>query len=273
MGLLHPLLTYIENNDVLKEPAVAVYYYSFKALTNRDNQSYFEELEKIIFGQGQLFPLTELREIYLLAINYCVGRFNAGDADYAGRAFILFKKGFEDNILLENGLVSRFSFGNAIAFALRLKEYAWVESFIEKFQQNIEEKFRNSVVHFNRSRLYFEKGDYNQAQLLLTQFEYDDMLLNIIAKTMLLKIYYEQDALDAFESLLESMRIYLQRKEALDQNRKTAYKNLISLMKKLLHLNPYSKTQTERLRALVESTNPLMEREWLLRQLEPARRG
>ena len=97
------------------------------------------------------------------------------------------------------------------------------------------------------------------------------MLSNIIAKTMLLKIYYEQEELDAFESLLESMRIYLQRKEALDQTRKAAYKNLISLMKKLLHRNPYSKSQTERLLGLVETTQPLMERDWLLRQLRPVR--
>ncbi|MCY7330730.1 MAG: hypothetical protein LH618_19415, partial [Saprospiraceae bacterium] len=115
--------------------------------------------------------------------------------------------------------------------------------------------------------VYFEKGDYNKAQQLLTQFEYDDMLLNIIAKTMLLKIYHEQDEQDAFESLLESMRIYLQRKEALDPARKMAYKNMISLMKKLMHLNPYSKVQKDKLRELVGATNPLMERDWLLRQL------
>ncbi|MEO6037189.1 MAG: hypothetical protein ABIQ93_02170, partial [Saprospiraceae bacterium] len=123
------------------------------------------------------------------------------------------------------------------------------------------------IVNFNLSRIYFERGNYDQAQELLTQFEYDDMLLNIIAKTMLLKIYYEQDEPDAFESLLESMRIYLQRKEALDPARKLAYKNMISLMKKLMHLNPYSKVQKEKLRELTNNTNPLMERDWLLRQL------
>jgi Lon protease-like protein len=106
----------------------------------------------------------------------------------------------------------------------------------------------------------------------LTRFEYDDMLFNIIAKTMLLKIYYEVSELDAFESLLESMRIYLQRKEALDATRKASYKNMISLMKKLLNLNPYSKAQTERLHKLVLETQPLMERDWLLRQLEHSRK-
>jgi hypothetical protein len=94
------------------------------------------------------------------------------------------------------------------------------------------------------------------------------MLQNIVAKTMLLKIYYEQDELDAFESLLESLRIYLQRKEALDPTRKAAYKNMISLMKKMLHLNVFSKAQREKFRELVLQTNPLAEREWLLKQVD-----
>jgi hypothetical protein len=39
-------------------------------------------------------------------------------------------------------------------------------------------------------------------------------------------------------------------------------------MKKLLHLNIYSKQQKEKFRELVLSTNPLSEREWFLKQLD-----
>ncbi len=60
---------------------------------------------------------------------------------------------------------------------------------------------------------------------------------------------------------------YLQRKEALDPARKTAYKNMISLMKKLLHLNIFSKAQREKFRETVVKTSPLAEREWLLKQI------
>ena len=50
--------------------------------------------------------------------------------------------------------------------------------------------------------------------------------------------------------------------------RKTAYKNMISLMKKLVNINPYAKAPKEKLRELIQTTNPLMEREWLLKQLD-----
>jgi lipopolysaccharide biosynthesis regulator YciM len=165
-------------------------------------------------------------------------------------------------------VISRYAFGNAVAFALKIGDFEWAEQFIQKFQHHLEEKERNSIVHFNQSRIYFEKGDYNQAQQLLMQFDYDDMLFNPIAKTMLLKIYFETDEYDAFESLLESLRTYLQRKEAMDATRKASYKNMISLMKKLLQLNIFSRTQKETFRELVLKTNPLAERDWFLKQLD-----
>ncbi|MCK6695049.1 MAG: hypothetical protein L6Q97_23485, partial [Thermoanaerobaculia bacterium] len=261
-------LPYVGSKQMLEEPSIAVYYYAYLTLLNPQEEKYFDELVKLIEKVGELFEPSEARTLYIAAINYCVPKINQGQLEFARRAFMLYQIGLETEILIENNQISRYTFGNAVAFALKIGEFDWAYQFIEKFQHLLDEKQRNSVVNFNLSRLYFEKGDYDQAQRLLTRFEYDDMLFNIIAKTMLLKIYYEISELDAFESLLESLRIYLKRKEALDPTRKTAYKNMISLMKKLLNLNPYSKTQKERLYKLVQETQPLMERDWLLRWLE-----
>lgn len=268
LGMLDLILPYVGSKQMLEEPSIAVYYYAYLTLLNPQEEKYFDELVKLIEKVGELFEPSEARTLYIAAINYCVPKINQGQLEFARRAFMLYQIGLETEILIENNQISRYTFGNAVAFALKIGEFDWAYQFIEKFQHLLDEKQRNSVVNFNLSRLYFEKGDYDQAQRLLTRFEYDDMLFNIIAKTMLLKIYYEISELDAFESLLESLRIYLKRKEALDPTRKTAYKNMISLMKKLLNLNPYSKTQKERLYKLVQETQPLMERDWLLRWLE-----
>jgi hypothetical protein len=267
-GLMDAGIAYAQaNGELLEEPAVAMYYYAYMTITHPTEEQYFDEFEQLIQKHTDLFYGTELRNFYLAALNYCVTKINQGRQDFARRAFELYKRGLETGVLLENNMLSRYTFGNAVGAALKTGEFAWAEKFIRDFEQHLEEKERKSIVHFNLSRVYFEKGDYDKAQRLLFNFEYDDMLLNIIAKTMLLKIYYEQTELDAFESLLESMRIYLKRKEALDTARKTAYKNMISLMRKMLNTNPYSKAQMDRLRQDIENTHPLMEREWLLRQI------
>lgn len=267
-GILEATLQYAAQKKFLDEPAIAVFYYAYMAVKNPTEESYFDELESLIHNQFSKFSRLEIRSLYLAALNYCVAKINQQRPDFARRAFELYRKGLTTGILLDNNTVSRYTFGNAVAAALRINEYQWAEQFVRDFEHHLEEKERNSISNFNMARIYFSKGDYDKAQRLLTQFDYDDMLFNIIAKTMLLKIYYEQTELDAFESLLESMRIYLQRKEALDPARKTAYKNMISLMKKLLNMNPYSKSQKVKLRELIVDANPLMEREWLLKQVD-----
>jgi hypothetical protein len=267
-GIREEVLEHCQKPELLAEPAIAVYYYAYMVITNPSEEKYYFQFEEFLQNNTQRFDASEMRTLYVAAINYCVPKINQGRQEFARRAFDLYRKGLEAGYLLENNQLSRYTFGNAVGAALRNKEFGWTERFIENFQQYLLEKERNSIVNFNLSRLYFEKGDYNQAQQMLTQFEYDDMLLNIIAKTMLLKIYYERGDLDAFESLVESLRIYLQRKEALDPARKASYKNLVSLMKKLLHLNIYSKPQREKFRELVLATNPLSEREWFLKQIE-----
>ncbi len=261
------IMTYVESHGLLKEPAIAAYYFGYKALTEPENESHFNELEQIIFRQSHLFPLVEVRELYLLAINYCINRINAGFEPYLRKTFQLYKSGFENNVLLENGLITKITFGNAVSNALKIQEFDWAEGFIQQFQHNLEEKHRQSMVHFNMARLHFERGEYNKAQQLLAKFEYDDMVLNLIAKTMLLKIYYEEEEFSAFESLLEAMRTYLQRKEAISPNHRVVYKNLLSLMRRLINLNPYSNAQKERFKNIVLTTNPLIERDWLLKQV------
>lgn len=267
-GLLKEVLSYADTKSMLQEPAIAVYYYAYMAFANTDKEVYFDELEHRILNQTEYFNRLEVRTLYLAALNYCTVKVNHGNLDYCRRALKLYHLGMEKGFLLENNMITRYTFGNAVAFALKIGEFDWAEQFVERFQHHLDEKERNSIANFNLARLYSEKGEYGKAQKLLTKFEYDDMVLNLVAKTMLLKIYYEESAYDAFESLLDAMRTYLHRKDAISTNYRLVYKNLLSVMRKLIHLNVYSKTQKEKFRALVMETNPLPEREWLLKQAD-----
>ena len=99
------------------------------------------------------------------------------------------------------------------------------------------------------------------------QFDYDDILFNLIAKSMLIKIYYEEGEFTALDSLLESLRTYINRKKAIAYH-KNIYNNLIRFTKRLVRVGPYDSVQKEKLRREIEEANPLPERKWLLEQLE-----
>lgn len=274
LGFTEVIIDYIEANkgEMLNEPAVALYYYAYKARTEKNNELFFSSLLESIFTRGHLLPTEEIRDIYVLALNYCSDKINIGEYTYIKQAFDLYKTGCESGILLFNNMVTKTTFSNTVAYAISLKEFAWLENFIGTFESRLDEKHRKSMTNFSLARLYFEKGEYGKVQKYLLNFEYDDPVMNMIAKTILLKIYFEQGIFDAFESLIESMRSYLQRQEGLSQAHKTLFKNLLSQMKKLLNVNPHARVEVDKFEEGIRNTNPLSDREWFLAQVEKMRR-
>ncbi len=268
LQLLDELLTYLEKNqDLLTTSAISIYYHQFKAMRNPSDEAHYRHLKREIFENGHLFPNEEMRVIYLLTINYCIGRINAGVERYWSESFELYKEGVDKLIFLENGIMSRFTFGNIVMAGLNQQDFIWVENFILNYKQYIDEKHRDDFVQFNMARLLFEKKNYNAAMKLLVSLDYDDILMNLLSKTMLLKMYYELEEFDALDSLIESMRSYVQRKNVMGYH-KSSFKNLIACIKKLLKILPGDTTHVQKFREEVLALDPLMERKWLLAQLD-----
>lgn len=268
IGLLDEVLAYVEQNQLEKLPAIAAYYFVYRSLTGQeDSNSYFERLKQLISDKGRLFPHHELRDIYLMAINYCVSRYNAGDDSMPVELFKLYRNGIENKILLENNALSHFTFRNIVNLGTALKEFDWVNSFINNYQQYLSEKYRETFVQFSKAKLHFTKREFDKAMQLLAQSDFDDILTNLYGKSMLIIMYYEKDELDALESLLGSMRTYIRRRQVTGVH-KLAYTNIIKYSRKLIRINPFDRTQVSKLREEVESAKPLPEKEWFLKQLE-----
>ncbi len=267
-GLLDALLPYVEQEEYLKYPIVATYFYVYKTIIGDDDESYFYLLKEKIYQYASQFSLIEIRDIHLMTINYCIRKMNSGVENFIREAFELYKLGFESKILIENNQVTRVTFHNVVSIGLKLKEYTWVENFINNYQQYLEEKHRQGFVYYCLARLHYGKKDYEKAMKLLVQeVHYDDIIINLSAKTLLMKMYYELDEFDVLESLLESMRTYLQRKKVMGYH-KSNYKNIVRLTKKLLKVTPYSKTKKEKLKTEITEATPLTEKAWLLQQLD-----
>ncbi len=267
-GLLSEVLEYVEKGNFLDIPAIAIYYYDYKSKTEPEQESHFEHLKNEIFQHISLFPKAEQRDIYMLAINYCIGKINLGNEKYIREIFELFKQGFEQKALIQDNQISRWSFGNAFTSGLKLKEFDWLEHFIKEYEHFLPEEYREGTVHFSYAMLYNEKKEYDQAKEHLLKVDYKDILVNLNAKTILIKIYYIENEITSLESLLESMRIYIQRKKVMGYH-KANFKNIIRFTKKLLRV--VNGKQKEKLKLEIEETNPLSEREWLLEQLRKIR--
>lgn len=254
--------------SLLEYPAIAIYYYGYLVQRNdEDSDQYYFSLKSTLQQHASVFSATEQFAIYLMTINYCIQRMNKGAAAFVREAFEMYRDAFERKIILENGTLSRRTYLNSILTALRLKEFEWVENTIKNYTQYIDPGYQDVFRDFCEAKLAFELQDYPRARQLLIYFDSNDILISMNAKTMLLKIYYEEDEYDALESLLESMKVYLKRKKVIGYH-KDALQNMLKYTQKLVRINPFDKEKRLALRAEIEKATPLTDRPWLLEQVE-----
>ncbi len=266
MGLLDAVLEEIDRKNYQSVPAIRIYYHAYLALSNTEISAAFEALKLDLQQHYSLFKQADLRDIYMIGINFCIRRINMDDRHYLREVFDLYRSGLEVGVFLENGQLSRWTYNNIIIAALKLKEFDWTYRFIFKYKTRLPLAHQESSFSYNLARYYFEKGDFEQSMPLLLQMEYDDLLHNLGAKTMLAKMYYQLGEAEALDNLLNSFGTYIRRKKGLAYHKEN-YLNIIALMRKLLHLNPYDSTEKAALLKEVQDTHPLTERLWLLAQL------
>lgn len=254
-----------ESDGRLEMPAIGAYYYACKLLITGE-EVWFQNLKNTVFQQSAAFPPEELHDLHMVAINFCVRQLNARNERYFQEVHDLYKAGLETKTLLHQGVISQITYYNIVISGLKTNDLDWVAWFIPQYKNNLERPFRDSAYSFNMARLLFARRDYGEALLLLQKANYRDMLTNLAAKNMALKIYFEQGDFEVLHSHLDAMMNYLRRKRVIGYHREN-YLNLIRLTKRLITLPPGKKLAHEKLYQQIESTDPLTERSWLLEML------
>ena len=265
-GLLDAAIQFIEANDLLKHPAISIYYYCYQSLLYPEKDHYFLQFKQIMLDHEDYFPKEEIRDLYILSINYCIKRVNENKHDYIKVGLDLYKSGLKNAFLIEDNRISRFTFNNIVAMALKMKEYEWARAFIEQYDSYLEKKYRDSTVSFNLARLNYEIKSYDEALKHLQLSDFKDLLNNLIAKSLMMKIYYELSEIDLLDSHLDTMRIFIKRKNVIGYHQKN-YLNIIHFTKKLVGLNPYDRKEKLALREAIFKEEILTEKEWLLEMI------
>ncbi|MEO1516376.1 MAG: hypothetical protein AAFV95_15235 [Bacteroidota bacterium] len=266
--LAEELLQSIHRYQWLDQPLIRLYYNGYLMLKITDEEKYFLDFKEVLIDQGQHFPLDEIRDLYLGAINFCIRQVNNGhwDERYFVEVLELYKEGLQSEYLLESGRLSRFTYYNIVVAALKVGEYDWTEQFIDQYRHTIEKGYRKSYYSFNKARLEYARQNYDIALEQLQNFAYREPLLNLAARVISIKIYYETNEWDLLESQLEAMKNYLRRKQLIGYHREL-FRSFIRYTRRLLSINRYDKAAVEAFRLEIRSEENLTEKEWFLQQL------
>ncbi len=267
MGPVDSVIKEVERKELLHIPAISIYYFGYLAQTNTENLQYFKALQKSLNTSAELFEIDEMKDIYLLAINIGIKNLNQGNLEFISDLLEIYKSGVENRILLTNNQISPFSYKNIIALALRVKQFDWVEKFINDFRNSIESSNSEAIYSYNFAKLKYEKKEYKEALYLLLQTSSTgDLYVSLDTKILLSRIYYEQNDLDALENVVESFKIFIRRSKIISYH-KISYCNFLNSLIKLIALNQYDKAKKIKLCKEIEQLQPLPDKYWFLEQL------
>ncbi|MBK7409311.1 MAG: hypothetical protein IPL49_07275 [Saprospirales bacterium] len=96
--------------------------------------------------------------------------------------------------------------------------------------------------------------------------EYEDLLLNLAAKTVQIKIFYEWGETDLLYAHLDAMRTFIRRKKGIGYHQEN-YLHTIQLTRRLMEVNPFDRQALQDLRKEIEQTRNIAEKSWLLTQV------
>jgi hypothetical protein len=265
--LLKYTLDYVKDISVIPL-SISTYYHVYKTLTEPENGENFNNLRQIIIENGFLFPERERKDLYVLATNYCIRRLNNGEKNYGLEALKLYRARMDNNVLLENGVLSHYTYNNILMAAIKSEQYDWAENFLNEFKQYLPEKDRENIFNYNLALFYFRKGKqhYGEAMSLLQIVNLTDVLYNLDARRLLAIIYFEHNDFQALQSHIESSKIYLHRHKDIGYHH-DMYVNFFRFLEKIQKINMRDTKAKEILRGEMTSTQLLAERDWLINKL------
>ena len=245
-----------------KEPLSKLYFQLFEMLKNEQESQLYNPLESQLLAHQQLLELKDQKTLFNYLINYCIRKIRNGERQFVHTLLDLYVKGIDEAILLENGKLSPWTFKNIVKLGLATKRFEWTESFVKSYLDKLPFSFRDDALHYNMANLNFMKGNYADAMQHLNQVEFSDIYYSLDSKVLLLKMYFEQNEVEALFALGQSFQTYLRRNKTITSNIKSFYLNFIQVLLRISKL-PYE-GDPKTVIAHIEKTSKITDRDWLL---------
>ena len=262
------IISHIEKYKYNDIPPVAIYFKEYLTQTQIDNVEHYFDLKNLVSQHWRQFTLKEADAMFGGLLNYCIKKITQGHTSFLSEFFDVYNEILDKNIL-PNGQLNPWSFKNAVQIALRLGEYEWSEKFIKDYTSKLPSEFRDNALSYNLALVYFYQKKYNDVIQQLQSVEYEDIVYNLNAKSILLLAYYELDADDALLSLMDSFKTYLHRHKDIAQNKRTHYLNSMKYIKKLMKLNKGDSLEIENIKKEMEEDRKIgiASERWILEKL------
>ncbi len=269
MPFIEQALEWSATDAFLQIHTIQIYRGLLLLLRNPKDTASFAPLKNMLAQNEGLFQEEERKQLYTLLLNHCTRRINR----FNDKSFLL--EYLEINqLLLENGLIFErgklppWRYTNIVHIALRLGQMEWARNFIHQYKVKLPEAYAENALCYNLALYHYHLGEHGQAQQELLRLDFaEDVLLNIGARSLLIKIYCETGESELLFSFLEATRLFLHRNNLIDPQMKRQMQKFIQYTTKLARLEAFEKEKLNRLLEGLPTASDIMHHDWIAERI------
>ncbi len=150
---------------------------------------------------------------------------------------------FDKNLFLIDNEITDIVFNTVINLSLPLKEYKWIEKFIERYKNNLSPLYAKDAYNLAMAKLYFQKKDYDKVFSYLNNVEFKNPYYYINSKFILSRIYYDWKDYKSLPYIIDNLRQYIREKFPLAEEYKLAAKTFIKYFNNLIRITELNKKE------------------------------
>ena len=271
MEYLDGLLQYIRSHREELPIEAEVYYQLYDAFIIPGQPQVFEATRQLLHTQVKRFSRFEAEELYTCLINLGLRRLNQGDLAYLSPLLEVYKEALDFGLLLEKGKLLAHHARNISNLALRQKEFAWVETFIESWKGRMIADYADNTYRYVVAMLAYYQGDYTKAEHNFNRIlqDFKNPYFGLNSRGYLLQVFYETGNAVGLESMSHSFRMYLDRNKGIPRKRIYQYITFINHLKRLCNIPIHESGKLEELkRQILEKEEKGMGSDWLVEKID-----
>ena len=261
----------LENKNSDFYPVLAAEYYQAMALVNSDNTEYYTKFKDVLHGDLGMFTFLEQINFYSIFEAVCTLKIEKGEQEYSKDLFEAY------NNMLGKGLYAYSEggefiiriFRNIIHTSIMVKEYSWLEKFLEEYLPKVNDESRNNMGNLANALLLFEKGLFKQSLGLLNNIDYELFHFKIDIKNLQLKLYYELGYLEELLSAIDSYRHFITNNKFISQRYKGICAGFLNNLNLIIKAGNYkSNNDLEWIVNEVNNSDSKLYKDWLLKKIK-----
>lgn len=251
-------------------PSIVLHYQILQMLQSNDFD-YYMQVKTSLQTYLNSFSKTALQAMYDYAINFCIRQLNSGNQAFYQEFFDLHRILLEQEILMQNGHISEWDYTNIATVGIKLKEFEWVEQFIQDYKKWVDKDIRENAFVYNLAYLYYSSERYQDTLGLLYEVSFSDPTYYLRTKIIQLKSYYALNEFDTALSLISALQSFLNRNKDLPAYMKKSNYNMAKMAKKLIKLqldkdflsNKKLASKQKQLQVELQKLDPIINLDWL----------